>query len=622
MAASTLRIVRRPKGAPALRSLTAASQPIDDPQKIKGNINGLLRTTWQAEAWDMLDLVGELRYYVGWRASSCSRVRLVVSELDDDGTPTGGIAEDNPDRQKLTEIGRAIAGGRLGQSQLVKRLVECLTVPGESYIAILLRDDGEHWLALTREEWKSKPGGGTDIEMPDGTMHEFVKGVDRLFRVWNPRPRRAKEADSPVRACLDPLREIVRTTKKIKNASKSRLIGNGVVFLPQEMSLPAAQAPLAAGKPGDPAPVFSGAAGAEQLSDLLYNVAKVAVDDEDSQAAFIPIFATVPGEHLQKVNHLKFGNEITEVEIKTRNDAIARLAMGLDVSPERLLGLGSNSNHWSAWQIGDEDVQLHINPVMETICQFINDQVLKRVFEDMGVDPSKYVLWYDASQLTIDPDKSDEATEAHDRGAITSEAYRKYLGLGDESGYDLDNIDGWKQLAQDIVAKNPEMITTWAPLIDALDGVEFPQPVAALPPGNEENPEGEPEGQSTEGEEPDTEESSEQAAITARVHSSAEWLLAERLLVARALELAGKRRVKTYDHDQRARLSSYPAHRWHRMLPPVAEQDIPRLINGWDSALEDQAIALLGVDTEQLRAHVRAEIYRELTRPVVDAEVV
>ena len=621
MAASTLRIVRRPKGAPARRSLTAASQPIDDPQKLKSAMTSAIRANWQVEAWDMLDCVGELRYYVGWRASSCSRVRLIVSELDDDGVPTGGVADDNPDQQKLMEIARAIAGGRLGQSQLVKRLVECLTVPGESYIAIILRDDGEHWLALTRDEWKNKPGGGTEIEMPDGTMHEYVQGVDRLFRVWNPRPRRAKEADSPVRACLDPLREIVRTTKKIKNASKSRLIGNGVVFLPQEMSLPAAQAPLASGKPGDPAPVFSGAAGAEQLSDLLYNVAKIAVDDDDSQAAFIPIFATVPGEHLQKVNHLKFGNEITEVEIKTRNDAIARLAMGLDVSPERLLGLGSNSNHWSAWQIGDEDVQLHVNPVMETICQFITSQVLKRVFTDMGLDPNKYVLWYDASQLTIDPDKSDEATEAHDRGAINSEAYRKYLGLGDDAGYDLTSIEGWKLLAADVVAKNPELIDKWLPLLDPLEGVEFPQPVAALPPGEEQPTEAQP-NESTEGEEPNTEENSEAAAITARAHSSAEWILAEHLLVNRALDLAGKRRVRTNDHDQRARLSSYPAHRWHRMLPPVEEADIPRLINGWDSALEDQTIALLGVDTEELRSRVRAAIYRELTRPVVDAEVV
>ena len=620
MAASSLRIVRRPKGAPARRSLTAASQPVEDPHKIKSNITGLAKSTWQTEAWDMLDLVGELRYYVGWRASSCSRVRLVASELDPDGTPTGGIADDNPDADKINEVIRLIAGGRLGQSQLIKRLVECLTVPGEGYIAIILRDDGEHWLALTDAEWKSTPGGGMDIEMPDGVMHKFVPGVDRFFRVWNPRPRRAKEADSPVRACLEPLREIVRTTKKIKNADKSRLVGGGVWFIPQELSLPAGQAPLASGRPGDPLPIFTGQAASEQLSDLLYNVAKVAVEDDDSQAAFIPIMATVPGEHLGKITKMDLGKDITDVEIKKRNDAIARLAMGLDVSPERLLGIGGTTNHWSAWQVGDEDVQLHINPVMETVCQFVNDQVLKRLWADLGIDPDKYVLWYDAGQLTVDPDKSDEATEAHDRGAITSEAYRKYLGLGDDSGYDLTTLDGWKLLAADVVAKNPELLQAWLPLLDAVAEVDFPAPVAALPPGEEQTPEGE-ANPSTNGEEPDTENESEAAASLARVHSRAEYVLAEHLLINRALDLAGKRRVRTNDHDQRARLSSYPAHRWHRMLPPVEESEIPRLINGWDTALEDTAVSMLGVDTEQLRSRVRQAIYDELTRPVIDGTV-
>ncbi|QFP94630.1 portal protein [Mycobacterium phage LilMcDreamy] len=616
-----VRIVRRPKGAPR-RSLTAASQPVEDPQKIKSNVIGATKASWQSEAWDMLDTVGELRYYVGWRSSSCARVRLLVSELDPDGVPTGGIAEDNPDREKLIEVGRAIAGGRLGQSQLIKRLVECLTVPGESYIAIILRDDGEHWLALTNDEWKSTTSNKVEIEMPDGTKHEFVQGVDRLFRVWNPRPRRAKEADSPVRANLDPLREIVRTTKKIKNADKSRLVGGGVWFIPQEMSLPNSQAPIVGGKPGDPVPMFTGTAASEQLSDQLYNAALVSSENDDDAAAFIPIIATVPGEHLGKIMQLDLSKEISEVEIKKRNDAIARLAMGLDVSPERLLGLGSTTNHWSAWQVGDEDVQLHINPVMETICQFINSEVLRGTFNDLGLDPDRYVLWYDASQLTIDPDKSDEATEAHDRGAITSEAYRKYLGLGDEAGYDLSTIDGWKMLAQDVVAKNPEMLLTWYPLLDAVQGIDFPQPAPAIEQGTSQPP-GEDEDGDTEGSEPDTENDDESAnqATLARIHSRAEYLLAEQVLITRALELAGKRRVRTNDHDQRARLSSYPAHRWHRMLPPVAEQDIPKLINGWDSALEDQTIALLGVDTEALRARVREAIYRELTRPVVDGTV-
>ncbi|AYD82006.1 portal protein [Mycobacterium phage Saguaro] len=631
MAASNLRVVRRPKGSPARRSLTAASQPIDDPAKqLRGTMVTAGRGDWQAEAWELLDEVGELRYYVGWRAGSCSRVRLIASEIDPTtGMPTGGLEETpngslSSEQARVAEIVRTIAGGPLGQAQLIKRATECLTVPGEVWLAILIRDDGEHWLAVTREEMKAKAGGGTQIEMPDGTLHDFNRDRDSLIRVWNPRPRRAKEADSPVRACLDPLREIVRTSKKIRNASKSRLIGNGVLFLPQEMSLPAAQAPVPTGQadvPGAPVPVVQGVPAADQLNNLLYNVAKVSIEDEDSQAAFIPIMATVPGEHLKNVQHIKFANEVTEVEIKTRNDAIARLAMGLDVNPERLLGLGSNSNHWSAWQIGDEDVQLHIKPVMETLCAAINDQALRIVLAREGIDPDKYMLWYDASQLTTDPDLTDEATQAHDRGAITSEAYRKYLGLDDASGYDLTTLEGAQAWARDAVAKNPELLPTLAPLLSAeLAAIEFPAAPAIgdgrAQPDDDEDDEDESGAEGRE--EPNTEDDARTAAAAITPDA---YVLAERLLVNRALDLAGKRRVKTYDHTQRARLNGHPAHEWHRYLPPVSEADIPRLIKGWDTALEDETIARLGVDTEQLRAVVRAAVRRELTTQVVDVEV-
>ncbi|UJQ86534.1 portal protein [Mycobacterium phage PenguinLover67] len=627
MAAPNLRVVRRPKGSPARRSLTAASQPIDDPVKqLRGTMVSDGRGSWQIEAWELLDLVGELRYYVGWRAGSCSRVRLIASEIDEEtGLPTGGIDEDSSEAMRVAEIVKAIAGGPLGQAQMIKRLAECLTVPGEVWLAILIRDDGEHWLPVTREEMKAKPGGGTDIEMPDGKMHHYNPANDALIRIWNPRPRRAKEADSPVRACLDPLREIVRTSKKIKNASKSRLIGNGVLFLPQEMSLPAAQAPVPEGQaqvPGAPVPVVQGVPAADQLNNLLYNVAKVSIEDEDSQAAFIPIMATVPGEHLKNVQHIKFGNDVTEVEIKTRNDAIARLAMGLDVSPERLLGLGTNSNHWSAWQIGDEDVQLHISPVMETICAAINREVLRIVLQRENIDPAKYILWYDASQLTVDPDKTDEATAAKDHGALTNEAYRKYLGLGDEDGYDFSSLDGWKVWAQDAVAMNPELITTLLPLLDAnVQALDFPQPVA-LPPGqndpNAQDQQDQPSGADQQSE-PNTEDTQDSAAANLRPAMPAEMILAERMLVTRALELAGKRRANT--NALKSRLSGLPAHDYHRVLGPVPEADIPRLTSGWDTALEDHAISMLGLDTEELRARARQIIRRELTAPVIDAEV-
>jgi hypothetical protein len=596
------------------------------------------RSDWQAEAWELYDLVGELRYYVSWRAASCSRVRLIASEVDPDtGLPTGGIAGDadgnlSAEGQRVMDIVKSIAGGPHGQSQMIKRSVESLTVVGEHYLAIVASGttaaDGTPemlWLVITREEMKVKGSGDVEIEMPDGTKHQYNPAIDSLFRVWFPRARRAKEADSAVRATLDSLREIVRSTKKIKNASKSRLLNNGILFVPQEMSLPAAQAPIGANQPGAALPTVTGVAGADQLNNMLYNVMKVAGENDDASAAFIPLIATVPGEFLEKVQHMDIGRDVTAVEIQTRNDSIARCALGWDVSPERLLGIGSNTNHWSAWQVGDEDVQLHIAPPMETVCGAINDNILKAVFQREGIDPTKYVLWYDTTQLTADPDKTEEATEAHDRGAITNEAYRSYLGLSEDSGYDLSTIQGWQAWAVDAVTKNPELITTLLPLmIPQVQALDFPAP-QALPPAEDPNQE-ESDDDKRENSEPDTESDSGSSSTKVqddsyRASTPAELILAEQLLVNRALELAGKRRVKVNDREQKARLAGVAAHDYHHFMPPVAESDIPKLIDGWDSAIADKVISMLGADTaSELREKVRRHVYRELTRPIIDVE--
>ena len=636
MAPSTLRVVRRPKGSAPRRALTAASHPVDTTKSPRTTVGQAGRSDWQGEAWDMLEIVGELGYVAAWVAASCSRVRLIASEVDPNtGLPTGGLGEDadgnlSAEQQRVAEIVKSFAGGPLGQSQLQRRAAECLYVPGEHWLAIL--DRGEKfpdgtpmasWFVVTRDEWRKRNNGtaegSIEVELPDGENHIVIKGRDRFFRVWNPKPRKAREANSLVRSALDPLREIVRTTKKIKVADKSRLIGNGVVFLPAEMSLPAGQSPIADNQPGAPIPAVTGVGAADQLANLIYQQAVAAVEDEDSQAAVVPLLATVPGEHLQKIFHLKIGDEVTEIEIKKRNDAIARLAMSLNISPERLLGL-SKGNHWSAWAIGDEDVQTHIKPIIETLVEAINREVLRAVLERENIDPAKYCLWYDASGLTADPDLTDEANKARELGALRNEVYLRLLGLPEDGGHDLTTLEGAQAWAREAIIQDPTLITTLAPLLDGdLAEIEWPTPPPALPPG-EQDPDTEDD---TTGSEPSTEsdDPDEEASVTAAaIPSRAEFILAERLLTSRALELAGKRRFSISDRDQKARLRGLAPHDYHRVMGPVAAAEVPKLISGWDNALADHAIEMLGIDTDTLRAAVKAKVVAELTRPTIDVE--
>ena len=611
MAAPDLRIVRRPRGA-AEAALVAASSPIPDPSStFKSSLSLAGRTGWQTEAWNMIDAVGELRYYVNWRAHACSRVRLIASELDPSGLPTGKTS--NP---RVDAIVKAIGGGsQLMVGQLLKRTVECLTVPGEVWIAIIMdRNDDERWYAFSRDEIRKK-GEEVTVTMPDGSDHDLRTGKDVIFRVWNPHPRKAVDADSSVRANLDVLHEIIRTTKTIANSAKSRLIGNGIVFVPQEMSLPAVNGPVAAGSP-NAGMGLTGLPAVQELQEMLFNVAKVAYEDDESFAAMIPIFASVPGEMINRVEHLKFDNQITDTNIKLRNDAIHRLALGLDVSPERMLGLGSSTNHWSAWAIGDTDVQLHIAPVIETVCAAITEQVFRNVLIREGINPDDYIVWYDSSQLTVDPDKTHSATDAFDRGVINAEAYRAYLGLDADAGYAFDSLDGWQMWAQDQVSKDPKMFGAFLPLLDAKVQGAIPEPEPLPPARNGVDEKAGRSDTTNTGNKPKTATNApgENQGKRGRKEDVASRAIIE-VMVSRALELAGKRRRTRTDND---RLAGLRPHQFHRVMEPVNPDEVSELIKGWDDALEAETLALVGLDIDDLRDEVRDEVRRQMTAPLVD----
>jgi hypothetical protein len=583
------------------------------PKNFKNPVSTAGRMGWQTEAWDLFDRVGELRYYVGWRAASCSKVRLVASELDEEGKPTGKCED-----EEVRDIVKSIGNNQLGAGQFIKRSVEQLTVPGETFQGIIYTPGtlDPQWLAFSRDEVRFA-GQKTKVELPDGSDHTLT-GADSLWQTWQPHARRAKDCDSPVRACLDALREIVTQTATIKDAGKSRLLGNGIVFVPTEMSLPSSTAPIAADQPGAPIEL-QGAPAVRELEELLYQVARVSYDDDESFARMIPVFASAPGEMIKSIQHLKFDTEITEVAIKTRNDAIARLALGLDVSPERLLGLGSSTNHWSAWQIGDNDVQMHIAPVMEIICDSLNRNVLQRMLIAEGKDASKYVVWYDTSELTADPDKSDSATDAFDRGVITANAYREFLNLGD-TGYDLTTVEGWQQWARDQISNEPALITNLQGMVPELKQFEFPEVAAieASTAASEADTTNEGNDPNTEGTDPGYDQGkrgTKEGTGKSRIVSHQDALL--QVFVSRGLELAGKRRRNVHDAAQKARLRGFRPHEFHRLMEPVDPATIPRLIEGWDDTLEDDVLRILGVEREDFAQAVRSEIRRQLTAPVI-----
>lgn len=582
---------------------------------------------WQAQAWKYLELVGELAYYAGWRSASASRCRLVASELDENGKPTG-----DTDDTVVRDIVRDIAGGVTGQSAILQRHVFLLTIPGECWGAMLVRDpsreensdgspvvaselealigrseDGgfpEEWFTFGRDEISFR-GQGIQLTLPDGRRHMFDPDVDLLFRIWNPHPRNARIPVSPVWATRTALNEIVQATATIDNAAKSRLVGNGIMFVPQEMSLPKQQAPtaqLAQGEdpPPDEIPQWQPAS-SSNLQELIYQVATVAFKKPDSLAALLPIIAAAPGDYIKNIQWLRPISDIPEKALDTRDRAMKRLAMGLDVSPERLLGMGTNSNHWSSWLADESDVKIHIAPAVEVVCDAYTKEVLRPALIQAGKDPTKFVVWYDDTDLTQDPDKKTEAKDAYDRGALSGTALREHFGFDADDGYDLTTQSGIEEFARDKIAEDPTLIPMLIPVLGSMFADITPKALPA-PPVNPALPPGQTPPVGAEGPPVQPTTAPDPNAIPAAAYGLT------RMCLSRALELANKRR-RTRSNVESFR--SIPIQDAHTRLPNVVG-DVAKLIAGWDDTVETSMVIAVGLDPTKFCALVESAATRAL----------
>lgn len=428
-----------------LDSLTAAGLSVPPPVGGTKKNDEYKSAEWQQQAWEMYDQVGELRYLIQWEANAASRCALVASDIANDGQPTGSTED-----LKALEVAKLIAGGPGGRAALLSRLVPFLSLPGDGWVAIIARNGKSEWHVLSPEEVNRDTMGRVKLTLGDGTEHT-VTAVDTLTRIHRPHARNSRECDSPVRAALPILREIVRLTAYIDAIAKSRLTGAGLLVVPDELTLPEADAPSAAplGTPtGAALPPLSSptdtyadvdagqdrAATPTDVQKALVDVASTAIKNPSSAAATVPITIGAPADMVDKIRHIKFGVEFTDTVIKLRDQAIKRLALALDVPPEILLGTGQ-ANHWSGWQIEESAIKIHVEPLLQLICQRLTVSVFRPMLQKLGhPDPESMCLWFDPTGLTMKPNRLQPAMRMYELGLLKGERVVK------EAGFDASDM--------------------------------------------------------------------------------------------------------------------------------------------------------------------------------------
>lgn len=132
----------------------------------------------------------------------------------------------------------------------------------------------------------------------------------------------------------------------------------------------------------------------------------------------------------------------------------------------------------SAWQLEEGAIKTHISSDVEVICAALTKGYLHPMLKAAGEsNVDDFVVWYDTSELTSRPNKSDVSKDAYDRLEISGKAYRRELGFDED---DAPSDDDVKEQVLKKLALNPTGgMAALAELVD--DPSLAPAPV--VPPG-------------------------------------------------------------------------------------------------------------------------------------------
>lgn len=395
------------------------------PGRDRKNRKAPRQSSWQREAWEFYDNVGELRYAANWIASVASRALLVAAKRQSDRS----ISRDKASNQAMQAL-NALFGGTKGQTQMTRAIALHLFVAGEAYVIGREWQDGDPgekgedvWevagtdeVHVAGEQWVLRYEGRPDI---------YLEEDDVVFRIWQPHPRNRMLADSPVRAVLPVLREIRSMDRHVNSQVVSRLLGNGMLLVPSEIQF--------TGTDGSPQ------ATAQALTEVLgaqMRHAAACLDDVSAEDQ-VPIVISTAAENIEAVRHMTFWSELDEKAQEMRSGAVRRLALGLDIPQEIVMGT-SDMNRWGAWQVEESSVKAHVEPLLEIIVTFLTVDYLQAITGD-----TDDLVIYDTTELRLRPNRSREAIELYDRGLLSGPTTRRETGFTESDKPDNDEIRLW-----------------------------------------------------------------------------------------------------------------------------------------------------------------------------------
>lgn len=387
-------------------------------QKRRRRDIGQLDRSWQTEAFEYARQVGELGFLLNLQANVVALCGLPIRRYDEKESAWLANDPNFDDDGKLIDDGyddrphnvmRAFVGPTGGTPELVRRAAWNLFAAGEVNL-LGSPSDGENgilWEFLSiRELFPSADGALVRQRAGLGSMLEPLGEDTFTARLWRSSAEFSDLADCEVRRVLPILQEIVVLTMMVDAVIKSRIPAN-MLFMPEEITF-AGQTPA----PTD-GTVGDGDVDDEFIEEMFDHLT-APIDDPSSSARLMPLVLRGKAEFADAIKVIELARTVDLSARDVRQEALGRLAQGLDAPPEIIAGKTS-ANHWTAANIDSEFVVKHIQPVGQLIADFITVAYLRpmlEAYEDMKPEEAAlYKVEFDPSPVIA---RADEASSARD----------------------------------------------------------------------------------------------------------------------------------------------------------------------------------------------------------------
>jgi hypothetical protein len=492
------------------RSLTAAAAQVKTNDKGEFEQFKARRSAsssaWQAEAWEYYDAIGEIKYAFNLVASVVSRIRIYAAAVDDPSQAPIPV-----DESRVVDPNLAAAAQRAlnrlnsaygGQPGLLKDAALNLAVSGECYLVQMPARRGtgepESWDIRSVDEVIVDGRGQYNVigrreQAQGGKMSGGVTALgSKAFvgRIWRSHPRYSDEADSSLRGLLDLCAELLLLNRTFRATARSRL-NAGALYLPDGLSVAAQGDPeLYDSEDG----IGSGVTAEEaedEFEEQLIDAMTTPIRDEESASAVVPLIIRGPSELGDAIKQFKFERSFDPALALRADRVLERIMQGLDVPKDIVTGL-ANVKYSNALQIDESLYKAHIEPLMLLIVDALTVVYLRPYLTANGYtdeEVSRITVWYDPSAVSTRNDRATDADAGFDRGAVSSDAWRRAHGFSDQDAPTPNEV-ALRMLTERGVL-TPElteaMLAAVSPeMMNAVRGAQQAASVAPLPPDVED----------------------------------------------------------------------------------------------------------------------------------------